>query len=184
MRVVSYCYSTELPIARLSAIEAKDVIHITLRWCVQGWVWQTRGRGAVWWISRSSSWPGLPHVTIPVSAADPVSWSANLWLGCAPQLCSVWEGNKSAGNYVIRCLVPHVSSAQLTVEYTCVKCKPWHRFLEIEETCTSEILLELRKITPENLTNLDNEGEQALLKEFVKEKLDEDYYSNTRLKFM
>ena len=34
------------------------------------------------------------------------------------------------------------------------------------------------------MTNLDNEGEEALLKEFVKENLDEDYYSNTRLKFM
>ena len=83
-----------------------------------------------------------------------------------------------------RCIFAHFSSVQLSVEYTCVKCKPWHRFLEMEETCTSEILLELRRITQANLTNLDHEGEQALLKEFVKEKLDEDYYSNTRLKFM
>ena len=83
-----------------------------------------------------------------------------------------------------RSFVAHFSSAQLFVEFTCVKCRPWHRFLEMEETCTSEILLELRRITPANLTNLDHEGEQALLKEFVKEKLDKDYYSNTRLKFM
>ena len=83
-----------------------------------------------------------------------------------------------------RSLVTHFSSAQLSIEYTCVKCKPWHRFLEMEETCTSEILLELRRINQANLTILDHEGEQALLKEFVKEKLDEDYYSNTRLKFM
>ena len=50
--------------------------------------------------------------------------------------------------------------------------------------CTYEILLQLRRIPRENLTDLDNAGRQALLKEFLQEKLDKDYYSNTRLKFM
>lgn len=50
--------------------------------------------------------------------------------------------------------------------------------------CTYEILLQLRKIPRKNLTDLDNAGRQALLKEFIQEKLDKDYYSNTRLKFM
>ena len=75
-------------------------------------------------------------------------------------------------------------SVQLVVEYTCVSCSPWHQFLEREEECASEILLELKIIPRENLTELDEEGKQDLLKEYVKEKLDKDYYSNTRLKFM
>ena len=73
---------------------------------------------------------------------------------------------------------------QLSVEYSCVKCKPWHQFLEEEKVCTSEILLHLRRIPRENLTDLDDAGRQALLKEFLQEKLEKNYYSNTRLKFM
>lgn len=77
-----------------------------------------------------------------------------------------------------------ISPVQLSVEYSCVSCKPWHQFLEEEKMCTSEILLQVGRIPRENLTDLDNEGKQALLKEFLQEKLDRDYYSNTRLKFM
>ena len=50
--------------------------------------------------------------------------------------------------------------------------------------CTTEILLQLRRIPRENLTDMDTLGKQARLKEFLREKLDKDYYSNTRLKFM
>ena len=50
--------------------------------------------------------------------------------------------------------------------------------------CTTEILLQLRRISRENLTDMDTLGKQARLKEFLREKLDKDYYSNTRFKFM
>ena len=77
-----------------------------------------------------------------------------------------------------------ISPVQFSVEYSCVSCKPWHQFLEKEEMCTTEILLQLRRIPRENLTDMDTLGKQALMKEFLREKLDTDYYSNTRLKFM
>ena len=82
------------------------------------------------------------------------------------------------------CYLSVITPVQLSVGYSCVSCKPWHQFLEEEKMCTYEILLQLRRIPRENLTDLDNAGRQALLKEFLQEKLDKDYYSNTRLKFM
>ena len=74
---------------------------------------------------------------------------------------------------------------QLSVEYTCcARCKPWHQFLESEETCSLDILVELKRISQENISALDEEGIKDLLRDFVREKLDEDYFSNFRLKFM
>ena len=70
------------------------------------------------------------------------------------------------------------------MEYTCARCKPWHQFLESEETCSLDILVELKRISQENISALDEEGIKDLLRDFVREKLDEDYFSNFRLKFM
>ena len=73
---------------------------------------------------------------------------------------------------------------QLSVNYTCAQCFPWHELVTEDDQCIEDILIFLKQLTQDEIDTFSIKEKGDVLKQYVRKILNDDYYTKTKLKHM
>ena len=73
---------------------------------------------------------------------------------------------------------------EMNVSYSCVQCYPWHQLITKNDDCVETLLYLLKRLEKQDFDIMPKANKVFVLKQFVVERLDETFYTQSKLLYM